>query len=75
MSQCKITKISIFITLAMMEMLFLPDTFIYTFVKHFIPISGDGEYAIDNFEMTVLLIRTLACAVGAGAVITLFSTR
>lgn len=62
-------------TLAMMEMLFLLDTFIYTFVKHFIPINGDGEYAIDNFEMAVLLIRTLACAVGVGAVITLFSTR
>lgn len=56
-------------------MLFLPDTCFYTFVKRFIPISGDGEYGMSNFEMTVLLVKTLACALGAGAVITLFRTR
>ncbi len=30
---------------------------------------------MDNFEMTVLLVKALMCAVGAGAVITLFRTR
>ncbi|SQA98063.1 Uncharacterised protein [Cedecea neteri] len=56
-------------------MLFLPDTYFYTFVKRFIPISGDGEYGLNNFEMTVLLMKTLTCTLGAGAVITLFRTR
>lgn len=68
-------KIIFFITLVVMGMLFLPDAFIYTFVKSFIPISGDGEYAMDNFEMTVLLVKVLMCAVGAGVAITLFRTR
>ncbi|MCP2121867.1 UNVERIFIED_ORG: hypothetical protein J2Y93_001912 [Pantoea agglomerans] len=48
----------------MMEMLFFSDAFIYTFVKHFIHISGDGKYTIDNFEMTVFLKKILACALG-----------
>lgn len=54
-----------FIALVVISVLFLPDAFIYTFVKRFIPISGDGEYGINNFEMTVLLIKTLASALGA----------
>jgi len=58
-----------------MEMLFLPDASIYTFIKHFIPVSGDGEYAMDNFELTVLLVKVLMGAVGAGVAITLFRTR
>lgn len=68
-------KFFIFISLFMVGVLFLPDAFIYTFVRHFIPISGDGEYGTSNFEMTVLLIKTLASALGAGAIITLFRTR
>lgn len=68
-------KVFIFLTLVAAGVLFLPDTYFYTFVKRFIPISGDGEYGMNNFEMTVLQIKTLACALGAGAVITLFRTR
>lgn len=68
-------KIFIFLTLVVAGVLFLPDTYFYTFVKRFIPFSGDGEYAMNNFEMTALLVKTLACAFGAGAVITLFRTR
>lgn len=68
-------KFFIFLTLVMAGVLFLPDTYFYTFVKRFILISGDGEYGMNNFEMTVLLIKTLACILGAGAVITLFRTR
>ncbi|MGQ3660800.1 hypothetical protein [Citrobacter braakii] len=68
-------KVFIFLTLVIVGVLFLPDTHFYTFVKRFISISGDGEYGMNNFEMTVLLVKTLACALGAGAAITLFRTR
>jgi hypothetical protein len=68
-------RIFTFIALVVISVLFLPDAFIYTFVKRFIPISGDGEYGINNFEMTVLLIKTFASALGAGTIITLFRTR
>lgn len=68
-------KVIIFFLLVIVGVLFLPDAFIYTFVRRFIPISGDGEFAMDNFEMTALLIKVLLCAVGAGAVFTLFRTR
>lgn len=68
-------KVFIFLTLVVAGVLFLPDTYFYTVVKRFIPISGDGEYAMNNFEMTVLLVKTVACALGAGAAITLFRTR
>lgn len=68
-------KVIIFFLLVIVGVLFLPDAFIYTFVKHFIPTSGDGEFAMNNFEMTMLLIKALLCAVGAGAVLTFFCTR
>jgi hypothetical protein len=68
-------KVIIFFLLVIVGVLFLPDAFIYTFVKRFIPISGDGEFAMDNFEMTALLIKVLLCAVGTGAIFTLFRTR
>ena len=68
-------KIFIFLILVVTGVLFLPDTCFYTFVKRFTPISGDGEYGMNNFEMTVLLMKILACALGAGTVIPLFRTR
>jgi len=68
-------KVFIFLTLVVAGVLFLPDTCFYTFVKRFTPISGDGEYGMNNFEMTVLLMKTFACTLGAGAVITLLRTR
>jgi len=71
----KIMKVIIFVVLVMAGVLFLPNACFYTFVKRFIPISGDGEYGMNNFEMTGLLIKTLTCVLGAGAVITLFRTR
>ncbi|XXD08725.1 hypothetical protein ACMYSN_22000 [Klebsiella sp. R445] len=67
-------KIFIFFLFTIVGVLFLPDAFICAFVKRFISVSGDGEYAMDNFEMTVLLVKALICAVGAGALITLFRT-
>ncbi|SMB30952.1 conserved hypothetical protein [Serratia proteamaculans] len=68
-------KIFIFIILVIVGVIFLSDACFYTFVERFIPISGDGEYGMNNFDMAVLLIKTLTCALGAGAVITLFRTR
>lgn len=68
-------RVLIFFLFVIVGVLFLPDAFIYTFIKHFIPVSGDGEYAMDNFELTVLLVKALMCAVGAGVEITLFRTR
>lgn len=67
-------KIIIFILLTTVGLFFLPNDFFTTLVERVIPISGDGEYGMDNFEMTVLLIKTLTCAVGVGAVIILFRT-
>lgn len=43
-----------------------------TFVKRFTSISGDGEHGMNNVEMAVLLMKILASALGAGAVITLY---
>ncbi|HIE4239701.1 TPA: hypothetical protein ACXM6N_003120 [Serratia marcescens] len=68
-------KVIVFLLFVFVGIFFLPDTFIYIFVKRFIPISGDGEYAMNNFEMTVLLIKVLLCAVGTAALLTLFRTR
>ena len=59
----------------MVDVLFLSEAFTYTAVKHFIPISGDEEYAMDNCEMTALLIKSFMCASGTRVVITLFRTR
>lgn len=75
MPRHNVMKVFIFLNLVVAGVLLLPDTCFYTFVKRFIPISGDGEYGMSNFEMTVLLVKTLACALEAGAVITLFRTR
>lgn len=68
-------KIIIFILLTTAGVFFLPNDFFTTFVERVIPIGGDGENGMDNFEMTVLLIKTLTCGVGAGAVIIPFRTR
>lgn len=46
-------KLFIFLALVVAGVLFLPDTYFYTIVKRFIPITGDGEYGMNNFEMTV----------------------
>lgn len=68
-------KIIIFILLTTAGVFFLPNNLFATFVERVIPIGGDGEYGMDNFEMSVLLIKILACSVGVGAVIILFRTR
>lgn len=57
-------RVFIFFLFIIVGVLFLPDAFIYTFVKRFTLISSGGEYAMNNFKMTILLIKTLASAPG-----------
>lgn len=68
-------KIIIFIFLTTAGVFFLPNDFFITFVERIIPIGDDGEYGMDNFEMAILLLKTLTCTVGFGAVIILIRTR
>lgn len=58
-------KILLFIVLFWMGIHFIPDVWIAGFVKANIPISGDGEEAMDSFEMHIIVIKTMLCAVGA----------
>ena len=58
-------KILLFIVLFWGGIHFIPDAWIAGFVKAHIPISGDGEEAMDSFEMHIIVIKTSLCAVGA----------
>lgn len=51
---------------------FIPDVWVASFVKAHIPISGDGEEAMDSFEMHIIVIKTTLCAVGAYLLMKLF---
>ncbi|QHO85666.1 hypothetical protein DN614_13190 [Klebsiella michiganensis] len=68
-------EIFILFLFVIVYVLFLPEAFIHISVKHFILISDDEKYSVDNFEMISLLIKAFMCAAGAGVVITLFCTR
>lgn len=58
-------KILLFIVLFWSGIHFIPDAWVAGFVKAHIPISGDGEEAMDSFEMHIIVIKTTLCAVGA----------
>ncbi|HDS9358794.1 TPA: hypothetical protein QH850_001311 [Enterobacter chengduensis] len=58
-------KILLFIVLFWSGIHFIPDAWVASFVKAHIPISGDGEEAMDSFEMHIIVIKTTLCAVGA----------
>lgn len=58
-------KILLFIVLLWSGIHFIPDAWVAGFVKAHIPISGDGEEAMDSFEMHIIVIKTTLCAVGA----------
>lgn len=58
-------KILLFIVLFWSGIHFIPDAWIAGFVKAHISISGDGEEAMDSFEMHIIVIKTTLCAVGA----------
>lgn len=65
-------KILLFIALFWMGIHFIPDSWIANFVMDHIPISGDGEEAMDSFEMHVILIKIVLSGVGAYALLKLF---
>ncbi|EOY8406722.1 TPA: hypothetical protein QCJ32_002812 [Enterobacter asburiae] len=65
-------KILLFIVLFWSEIHFIPDVWVASFVKAHIPISGDGEEAMDSFEMHIIVIKTTLCAVGAYLLMKLF---
>ncbi|HHL2502310.1 TPA: hypothetical protein ACQ301_004443 [Yersinia enterocolitica] len=58
-------KILLFIVFFLVGIYFIPDAWIAGFVKEHIHISGDGEDAMDSFEMHVIVIKTTLCVVGA----------
>ncbi|MFU9139045.1 hypothetical protein [Erwinia tasmaniensis] len=58
-------KILLFIVLFWMGIHFVPDAWVASFVKAHIQISGDGEEAMDSFEMHIIVIKATLCAVGA----------
>jgi hypothetical protein len=58
-------KTLLFIVLFWMGIHFIPDAWVASFVKAHIPIHGDGEEAMDSFEVHIIVIKTTLCAVGA----------
>lgn len=66
-------KVLLFIVLFWVGIHFIPDAWVAGFVKAHIPISGDGEAAMDSFEMHIIVIKTTLCAVGACLLMKLFS--
>ena len=58
-------KILLFIVLFWSGIHFIPDAWGAGFVKAHIHISGDGEEAMDSFEMHIIVIKTTLCAVWA----------
>lgn len=58
-------KILLFIVLFWCGIHFIPDVWVASFVKAHIPIHGDGENAMDSFEMHIIVIKTTLCAVGS----------
>lgn len=65
-------KILLFIVLFWSGIHFIPDVWVASFVKAHIPISGDGEEAMDSFEMHIIVIKTTLCAVEAYLLMKLF---
>lgn len=65
-------KILLFVVLFWSGIHFIPDLWVASIVKAHIPISGDGEEAMDSFEMHIIVIKTTLCAVGAYLLMKLF---
>ncbi|PVZ78537.1 hypothetical protein C9426_34705 [Serratia sp. S1B] len=58
-------KILVFIILTLVGIVFLPEQSIIRFAASHLSISGDGEAAMNNLDMMVLLIKALLSATGA----------
>lgn len=65
-------KILLFIVLFWSGIHFIPDVWVASFVKAHMPISGDGEEAMDSFEMHIIVIKITLCTVGAYLLMKLF---
>lgn len=65
-------KILLFIVLFWSGIHFIPDAWVASFVKAHIHISGEGEEAMDSFEMHIIVIKITLCAVGAYLLMKLF---
>jgi hypothetical protein len=66
-------KILLFVALFWAGIHFIPDARVADFIKAYIPINGDGEEAMDSFEMHVIVIKATLCAIGAYLLVKLFS--
>lgn len=65
-------KILFVLMIALAGSFFLPDGQLTDFVINHVPIPGDGEEGMDNFAMTVLLIKALLSGLGAWILLVLF---
>lgn len=64
-------KILLFVAMFWSGIHFIPDAWVAEFVKDHIHISGDGEYAMDSFEMHIIVIKTALCGLGTWLLLTL----
>ncbi|MGD8105808.1 hypothetical protein ACQE32_03890 [Pantoea sp. FN0302] len=55
-------KILMFFILVIAGIVLIPDSWVSSFVGHYIPINGDGEEAMDDFAFTVLGTKAVMSA-------------
>lgn len=65
-------KIFIFALIFLIVFFLLPDGWIGKLVADHVHISGDGEVAMDNFELTVIAIRAMISAAISALLIRLY---
>lgn len=68
-------KIIIFLIVFVTAMALVPDSLVGGFVEHNIPISADGEEAMNNFEFTVILFKVALSALLAFAALWFYRKR
>lgn len=65
-------KILLFIVLFWSGVHFVPDAWVASFVMAHNQINGDGEEAMDSFEMHIIVMKIMLCAAGAYLLMKLF---
>jgi len=68
-------KIVVLFVIFVAAMVFIPDSWISGFVEHNVHISGDGEEAMDNFDLTVIAAKAALSAVIALVALWLYRKR
>lgn len=68
-------KVIIFFVVFFAVMVLIPDSLVGSFVDHHVHISGDGEEAMDNFEFTVIAVKTAISTVAALLALWLYRKR